>query len=170
MKISITVLLGISLVLIAESAFSAEDNELSNGLSDCLSEVLDDERLACFDQLAKNHLKLSAPQLDKEIALSPVQAKLKEKQLIADFSKEDLIKTDEEKGLDSITSTITKIKKLLRGRLIIDLENGQQWEQKDSAQIKLKEGDLILLKKGALGVVYLSNENSYRSIRVKRLK
>lgn len=171
MKELFMVVLGLCTVFTSLSAISTPQQSLSDGLTLCLSEEEDVKRLACFDLLAKINQ-------NKSIDLNPSHENItqldnnliKEKQQIDDFSKEDLVKTEEEKGLESITSSILNIKELLRGRLIIDLDNGQQWEQKDSKKIKLKVGDGVILKKGALGVVYLSKESGSRNIRVKRLK
>ena len=87
-----------------------------------------------------------------------------------DFAKEHIKKSEKEQGLESITSVITKLKKLIRGQWLITLENGQQWQQKDTAKLKLKVGDTILLKKAVMGAVYLYKDGSHRNIRVKRLK
>ena len=174
MRVSIIVLLGFCVGLVSSNAVSEVNKNLSDGLSRCLSVSIDQKRLNCFDDLAISNQtsreKLNSVITDNDFTASSEQEKSEIKQKIDDFAKEDLVKTVEEQGLESITSTITKIKKLLRGRLIIDLDNGQQWEQKDSTQINLKEGNIITLKKGALGAVFLSKENSNRSIRVKRLK
>ena len=37
-------------------------------------------------------------------------------------------------------------------------------------RLRLKEGDLVVITKGALGAVYLQKENTNKRIKVKRLK
>jgi len=152
----------------------------------CVNIGNDIARLACFDKLS-NTLKLknilasssvkSTTQVSSEtlskttipaaIATTPVSISQKE----SDFAKEHLKKTDTEKAKEvtSITTTVKKLKKLVRGQWVIYLENGQKWQQKDTTKMKLKVGDTIRLKKGAMSAVYLYKADSHKNIRVKRL-
>lgn len=169
MKLTTFILLGLCFGLASPYAFSGVNNKLSDDISYCLKIKNSDVRLACYDELAhKNLAKLSSTALNAQRALHTDQGKLQQK--IDDFSKEDITKTEEDNGLESITATVSKLHKLIRGQWIIDLANGQRWQQKGSAVIKLKKGDVVVLKKRALGAVYLSKKNNARSIRVKRLK
>ena len=165
----------------------AENNIAVSAFQSCVNISHDINRLACFDKLSST-LKLkneaetfssvkSLVQVSSEISskstvpaaieTTPVSSSHKE----SDFAKEHLKKTKTEKAQEvtSITTTVKKLKKLVRGQWIIYLENGQKWQQKDTTKMKLKVGDTIRLKKGAMSAVYLYKAGSHKNIRVKRL-
>ncbi len=171
MRVKILTLLTVCIGLISFSSFAAKNNSLFDALTTC-SKIMDNaQRLMCFDKIAKNNL-MSSSSIDKhsKSVLQAEQARLEEAKKIDDFSKEDLILTKEEQGPESISATISSVKKLIRGQWVVYLENGQKWQQQDSGRIKLKVGDSIRLKKGSMGAVYLFKEGSHKNIRVKRLK
>jgi len=157
--------------LVSVDAFASLNSPLIDGLSSCMKVSNDDQRLVCFDQFAqKNIAPLSSTKVSNKAVSTMEQVKSEETKKIDDFAKEDLKRTEEEKGPDSIAATISNVKQLLRGQWVVYLENGQKWQQKDSGKIKLKVGDSIRLQKGSMGAVYLFKEGSHRNIRVKRLK
>jgi len=144
----------------SSNIFAGTNDDLANDLSSCSKISNDESRLLCFDKLTK-----SIKPIVKAEKIKP-----ESKNEVDKFSKEHLKKSAEDKGPDSIVATISKVKQLLRGQWVIYFENGQKWQQQDSAKIKLKVGDHIRLKKGALSTVFLYKKGSNRSIRVKRLK
>lgn len=163
MKILILTFSGLFLGAWSLAASASTEMSLSAKLVKCGDVALPNERLACFDDLLAKTSVVKKP--------TPiVQTQPKKSKDVDDFAKEHLKKTSADEGLDSITSTIRKLKKLIRGQWVISLENGQQWQQKGGNKIKLKVGDTIRMEKGAMGVVYLYKEGSNRNIRVKRLK
>ena len=147
---------------------ASAESSLSNKLKQCGKISSSEERLACFDSLITADTQ--EPVLIKEATVAVVSTENVTTKEVDDFAKNHLKKTTEEQGLESISSTVTQLKKLIKGQWVIDLENGQRWQQKDSAKIKLKVGNTVRLKKGAMGAVYLYKEGSHRNIRVKRLK
>ncbi len=144
------------------------------------------DRLICFDKLTKKeeskekHLvkieKVKAkvrpkpPQKIIKKAAKKVTVSLEDK--VDDFAKIHIKKSKEERDgeLVSITLTISKLKKLLRGQWVIYFDNGQKWQQKDTVKLKLKVGDEVTLKKGVLNAIYLKKTNSNSRIRVRRIK
>ena len=170
MRIIIIALFSLFIGLASLNAFASTNTALVNGLSSCMTLSNDEQRLVCFDKLAQSNITLSSTKVSDAVISQSEQDKSEAAKKIDEFSKEYLIKKDEERGLDSITATISNVKQLIRGQWILDLENGQKWQQKDSARIKLKVGDSIRLQKGAMGAVYLFKEGSRRNIRVMRLK
>lgn len=146
-------------------------NTVTEGLFDCVKVSSDEKRLICFDQLARKTLvPLSSTKVSNAVKKQQEYVKLEETKKVDDFSKEALKKSSEEKGPESITATVSKLKKMIRGQWIIYFENGQKWQQKDSAKIMLSVGDVVRLKKGSMGSVFLLKEGSNRNVRVKRLK
>jgi len=144
-------------LLLSKPVF-AEQTDLAVKVKSC-SKINDSQaRLSCFDELSNKPSKT-------------VQAELTTQQEDA-FAKGHVKKTDEElaKEINSITLTISKVSKALRGELKITFSNGQKWLQKDGHKMKLKVGETVTLQKGALGSVYLKKANSKKRIKVKRLK
>jgi hypothetical protein len=186
MRVNHLVLFGLFFGLVSSDASA-------DRLSDCMKITSDKERLTCFEKLAKRDVKplitekasketkavlakiepekaQQAVEIETEEAKIVGQVELAEAKKINEFSNENLQKTQAEKGLDSITATISSLKKLMMGQWVVYLENGQKWQQKDSDRISLKVGDRVRLNKGSMGAVYLFKEGSSRNIRVKRLK
>lgn len=172
MKLHTAMFFSLFIGSVLPSAIASTNEVLVDGLSHCMSIENSEQRLNCFDDLANQNVKvISTVKANDEVATTQSeQVKLEEAKKIDDFSKEDLKKTEEEKGPDSIIATISNVKQLIRGQWVIYFENGQKWQQQDSAKIKLKIGDNVRLKKGSMGAVYLFKEDSHRNIRVKRLK
>lgn len=163
-RAAISFFLGIvSLISVA-----SDNTDLSDRLIQCGKFSLADNRLACFDALLAKGL-IAETSVD-EVSMEVVQPQAVQSNEVDNFAKEHLKATAEGKGLDSISSSITKLKQLIRGQWLINLENGQQWQQKDSVKVKLTVGDIVRMEKGAMGAVYLYKEDSHRNIRVKRLK
>lgn len=171
MKIKVVTLISLLIYLHPLSLHASTSNDLAYNLSICSKVVKDQQRLVCFDKLALSKANVSVVvSVAHKPVIAAVPTKSKEAQQIENFSKQHVKKTPEEQGPDSITATISNAKQLLRGQWVIYLENGQKWQQTDSAKIKLKIGNGIRLKKGSMGAVYLFKDGSHRSIRVKRLK
>lgn len=171
MRINVITILSVFLGVVSLNAFADKNDGLVDALASCSKISNDEQRLICFDELAPKYV--TPPTLMKTSVVSTplkVQIKSEEAKQIDKFSKDSLKKTKEEKGPDSIIAIISKVKKLIRGQLVIYLENGQKWQQQDLVKMKLKVGDSVRLKKGSMGTVHLYKEGSHRNIRVKRLK
>ena len=69
-----------------------------------------------------------------------------------------------------IRAITTKVEKALRGELIITLDNGQVWRQTDKHRFRLKKGQVVIIKRGALGSFFIGKENANKRIRAKRVK
>jgi len=171
MRVYIVILFSLFVGGASADAFDSINSSLIDGLSTCIKVSNDAQRLVCFDQLAqRNVAPLRSKNVSDEVVAPIEQVKSEETKIIDDFSKEVLKKTEEERGPDSITGTISNLKQLIRGQWVVYFESGQKWQQQDSIKIKLKVGDTVRLKKGSMGTVYLFREGGHRNIRVKRLK
>ena len=160
-------------------SYAGIDVSLSAKLQQCGAISKDSKRLACFDALLVADTDVVVKEAPKanvhkaDVIVAPVvksQPKPTEEQQIDKFAKEHIKKSKEEQGPESISSSITKLKKLLRGQWVISLANGQKWQQVDGTKLKLKVGNTVHLKKGMMRAVYLKKEGSNRSISVKRIK
>lgn len=169
MKNVILLLSSVLIYLTSSASYAKKDNELLLKLTQCSSITSNDDRLLCFDKLVPTNIQ--QPTIAVTTVVAPVvDSKSVEEKQVNDFAKEHLKKTKEEQESTSIIATVSKVNKLLRGQWVIYFENGQKWQQTDSARIKLKIGNKVRLEKGAMGAVYLYKEGSHRSIKVKRLK
>jgi len=171
MRVNVLRLFGVFIAFVSPSIFAGTNSNLAYELSNCTKISKNENRLLCFDKLAKNNVVLLTTIKVKKKHVSHIEAaRLKKTKQIDDFSKQHIKKTKEERGPDSIVATISKVKQLIRGQWVVYLENGQKWQQADTGKIKLKVGNIIRLKKGSMGAVYLYKEGGHRNIRVKRLK
>ena len=116
----------------------------------------DSSRLQCFDQLASKD------------AIDKLQVDLFAIEQINRNEPEN--STAQKSEISSLTLTIRKLSKSLRGHWIIVTDNAQQWQQKDTIPLTLKVTDKVIIYKGAFGATYLKKERSNKSIKVKRLK
>jgi quercetin dioxygenase-like cupin family protein len=72
--------------------------------------------------------------------------------------------------VEQISAKVIEIQKAPYGELIITIEGGQVWRQKNRARFKLSEGEVITIERGALGSFFIGKEDTNRRIRVKRMK
>lgn len=170
MKINIIPLLSICVSLISIDVFANSNSVPSGSLSECMKISNAEQRLVCFDRLAsKGSVPLDSAQLSEE-AKREEERKIEKERKINAFSIGTVKKSNKEKTLDSITGTISKLEKRIRGQWVIYLKNNQKWQQTDTAHLKLAVGDSVILKKGSLSAVYLFKTGNSRNIRVKRLE
>jgi len=172
MKVNFTALFGLFCTIISTGVLATNTSALVDGLSHCMQVSDDQERLACFDQLSNQNiitpLSTTSEAQVKEVVPIIENTELAEAKRIDDFAKETLKQPKE--AVEGITAIVSGLKKLIRGQWVIDLENGQKWQQTDTTILKLAVGDSIYLEKGSFGSVYLFKEGLNRNIRVKRLK
>jgi len=172
MKLAIISVFSLLIGLFSSNLLANIDDRIIRSLAHCVKVSEDTKRLNCFDQLASsnmaalNKIKIVREEKKKQIASSnePVS------KYIDDFSKSNLKKTESVDGPDSITATISHLTTLIRGQWVISFDNGQKWQQTDTVKLRLAINDIVKLKKGSFGSVFLNKEGVNRNIRVKRLK
>ena len=151
------------LLIISTPVLAAQQEINLNALQACSIIENDKNRLRCYDNAVS--AKPSKKPLTKGTIAptAPVAKHVHE-----DFGLEQK-KVYKDKST-SIKATVTSITKTLRGKLIINLDNNQQWRQKNSKNIYLKENDTVLIKRGLLSSYMLNKEGQNQSIRVYRTK
>ncbi|HEY1282970.1 MAG TPA: hypothetical protein VGE96_00695 [Steroidobacteraceae bacterium] len=136
--------------------------ELPPSIAHC-AEVADNlERLTCYD-------RLNPP---RRAGAAPASAG-------ADFGANEEIKRKREaagdaaataKGPDRITAKVTKVSADTAGQTLVELDNGQVWQQvQKRLEAIAAPGDEVTLTRGALGSYFLVSK-SRLSTRVKRVK
>jgi hypothetical protein len=184
-------------IILTPTAVMASDTRLINNLKTCITIKKEAARLQCFDDVTKSALvftdteedtisrnskinssKSNSSEINKTNTLI-ASTKLVDNQTkpltakqVDDFSKEKVKKTSEQIAaeVNTISLTISKLSKSLRGQWKIFFANGQQWQQKDNTNLRLKVGDEVQLSKGVLGSVFLKKDNTNKRILVTRLK
>ena len=113
------------------------DDDLSKRIAACTREQDDARRLACFDRAA-------APAAAADNTFGVHGSELARNRA-ADDPKQDTIP-------ERLTAKITVIEKRARGELVVTLDNGQVWAQKETgAYFPLKVGDPVSILAGTLG-------------------
>ncbi|MEC9261756.1 MAG: hypothetical protein VYD53_10495 [Pseudomonadota bacterium] len=169
-------------------------DNLLQAIASCKAIDNDSRRLACFDAIQSPALKrLSASEngqkkLQKPVASGSEMARDKQ---VANMSEQAQVRRDErkqtqprsqapadfglppktvEEDIDEITATITQLGETARGKLLITLDNGMQWQQKDSQPMRLDTGMEVTIESGFLGAFFLSYDGVNRRIKVKRIR
>jgi hypothetical protein len=124
----------------------AADDDLSKRIAACTREQDDARRLACFDRAA-------APAAARAEAAEKVHATqafgVHGSELARNRDDDDAKK---ETVPERITAKIAGIDKRPRGELVVTLDNGQVWAQKEvGAYFPIKVGDAATILAGTLG-------------------
>ena len=147
------------------------------------------ERLACYDKLAKslmttpstatqskNKPTVNAKVSDKKLAATSKQIKSTTKIATAKIAKTKTQLTESfgqraKKVVmpESVEFTVKLAKLSIRKKWQLTFENGQVWHASEVG-LRLKAGTKVIIKRGALNSFLLKKKGSNRSIRVKRIK
>lgn len=168
----------ITLAILALLSLTAQAETLNTSLVKCAKIQDNLARLGCFDDLVEHALvpaignakaSVEAPTAKIETLAVPVVTKATK---AANFGAEHLKKTDVDEADLQVVFTVEKLSKDQYGKLRFTFKNGQQWQQTDSAFLRVKVGDSVLLTKGFMNAVYLKKNkpNSSKKIRIKRQK
>jgi mannose-6-phosphate isomerase class I len=84
------------------------------------------------------------------------------------FGQEDKQRT--KNLIKEIQAQVVLVKKGTHGKQIITLNNGQVWRQTDSTYLKLRKGQAIIIKRGAMGSFFIGKHSTNKRIRAKRIK
>ena len=126
---------------LAQPALAADD-DLAQRIAACTSEQDAARRLACFDRAAAP--KAAAAKVDATHTFGVQGSEL--------ARNHDADKPQADSPPKKISATVTGIEKRARGELVVTLDNGQVWAQKEiGAYFPLKVGDPVAILAGTLG-------------------
>lgn len=127
---------------------------------DCLTVPDGPDRLACFNSRVPA-LRMPVPAASTAPAAPAVQG----------LGAEQLAKPRTEAAPEQeVRATIAALRQNAEGRMVFTLDNGQVWLQRDSASVRLKAGDVVTVKPGALGTYNLIGGGPGLIIKVRRVK
>ncbi|GHB70684.1 hypothetical protein GCM10008107_20180 [Psychrosphaera saromensis] len=143
------------LTLLSAATFTAQAKINTQALQACSTIKNDQNRLLCYDKaIAEKPLK---DDLTTEVPVTSEDFGLEHKDINGDRAQE-------------IRSVVGSIKKTHYGKLIITLNNNQQWRQVGSDRMFLKEGDKIVIARGVFNSFLLAKEGKNSTIRVTRIQ
>ena len=120
----------------------AADDDLVERIASCTREQDDARRLACFDRAAAP--KPGAPKVDSAETFGVHGSELARSRGAASPQPEE--------APMRIAATVKAIEKRAHGELVVTLDNGQVWAQKETrAYFPLKVGDAVSILAGTLG-------------------
>jgi biotin carboxyl carrier protein len=151
----------------------------------CANESDDAQRLRCFDAVVAN--LRTAPAAPAATAAAPSPAAAAPSRAAASapaaaspppasaptaeerFGARGEISPDRHQEIDELTGTVTEVGTKAHGELIVTLDNGQVWAEKQSgSKVKLKTGDTVKIERGAMGSYTLIANG--RSSKVSRIR
>lgn len=171
----LSALIPASLLAVAHvPAASAAD--LAESLRACMAESDEARRLACFDRETA-HLATppsveempAAAQAAEAAQTATTELSPEEKFGLSEAQALEKQKGEEARKPERLTATLTSISQRPHGELVMTLDNGQVWLQKEAVPFWVKVGDTVTIKAAAFGS-FLMSTGSGRPIRVTRVQ
>jgi uncharacterized cupin superfamily protein len=171
-------------MLTQTSLVCAVDAAEADGVVACAREQDDARRLECYDRAARKE-KATATEVSPAVTAAETPAAPDREPTPAVVPTDEFGVTGsavarqrdgerqqeqkQAKEVRSISAQVTEVGSRPRGELVVTLDNGQVWVQKDSGQpVPIRVGDRVTINAGMLGSYRLVNGN--RSTQVTRVK
>jgi len=174
-----------ALILLTPAAF-ANTLDLKTQLLSCQQIANEEQRLSCFDQIVTQLAAQPVVTVVPEVPAAPEAAitRVVESTVIAASTRTEtpvlnkqqltdkfgIKKPNPKEIIEEISSKVIAVELDLRKKLLITLENGQQWRQIDADHLQVNVGDVCIVKRGAIGSFLLGLEGAKKRIRVRRVE
>jgi len=138
----------------------------------CAAEQDSSRRLACFDAAVARARTEPAVQPDSAPPAPAIVPLSKEERfgLRGDLKQEKAKQAPELAEMQELRAVVTKVASKPHGELVLTLDNGQVWyEIQANSGIRVKTGDQVIIKAGALGSYSVVAPNG-RSSKVTRTR
>jgi hypothetical protein len=174
----------VGLLSLASSAAFAQD--LPPAVVACAIERQDNARLACFDREVARVIQRAAGVAPTQVAPPPaappapavattpppnVTPKDDDFGVAGELARKR--KSEQEKAAPStaeLRAAVTKITKKPYGELVLELDNGQVWEQPErKLSFAIKEGENIRITQGAMGSYFLVADSG-ATTKIRRIR
>jgi hypothetical protein len=140
---------------IASQGAALAADPLTDHLRACASEPNDAKRLACYD----HEMAHETPERAADVGMTGQLLRRKQAQAgLAPLPTQNM------------TAAVTALAKRPYGEWVVTLDNGQVWVQQEVADFPLKIGDVITIKPGMLGALWMVGPSERVETRVKRIK
>ena len=146
--------------LLVATSHAVQAESLTEKLRICSGISHSTDRLACYDHIVPTNI----PKTKSNIVANSPKPQAANTQF---FGQEHKLRNTTP---DKVNVKILTVKKSLRGKLKITLENGQEWHQTDSSYFRVNKEKETYIKKGALGSFYMGQVGRNKTMKVKRIK
>lgn len=148
----------------ARAETTAPSDPLHPGLRACAALKDDLERLACYDRTVES---IATGAATHSPAATPQDMFGMDPGLSRETSQQEPVKRE---ALREITARVTGVRQAANGSPLIDLDNGQTWQQTEVKRaLAIKVGDGVTISRAALGTFRLATADK-RSAKVKRVR
>jgi hypothetical protein len=122
----------------------------------CATEADEAKRLACYD------LQIGRSKSEQNNDLGVTGELLHNKQKQAGIKAAP--------PADDMTGKVVAIANRGSGKFVVTLDNGQVWAQQEAPDFTLQAGDVITIRRGVLGALWMVSPSGRDQIRVQRVK
>ncbi len=167
-----TTLVPISILLLMAVPAASLADEFIDELMVCRDLPSDEARLICYDAAMDRDKQRdglrpapsSTPQATTEISQEEFFGKS------GDEVQRTVEKASGTERIEKLEARVTRLQWSSSGKFVVKLDNGQVWRQIDTGDLRLSEGDTVVIRKAALGSFMMQKSGSKRSNRVKRVR
>lgn len=163
-------------VLLAVLSSVSQAETVADAMQTCRNEQNDLKRLICFDAVAESmNIYAGATKSVDDIASErPTQQAVitspRSPSRSDDFGLESQ-RLAKENLPSTLGATVTSITESPRGDRIITLDNGMVWRENDKrSNLRVNEGDTVVIERGVLGAFYLGKEGQNSRMSVRRVE
>jgi hypothetical protein len=143
---------------------AAQEAELSSNLRACASLRNEFERLGCYDRVVETLTQDEPAELPAQTA----EQMFGFSRAVSDDKR--VQNAPERKQLAQITARVAAVREVAGKAILVELDNGQAWEQQDEdVTLLLRNGDTVTISRAALGTFRIATP-SKRYARVKRVR
>jgi hypothetical protein len=141
--------------LICVPAPAPADDSVIDRVRACVTEADDAERLACYDFA----IGRSKPGQNEDLGVTGELLRQRQRQAAPPASPPQ-----------EMSGKIVAISKRPYGKFVVTLDNGQVWAQSEVLDFSLELGDVVTIRRGVLGALWMVKGNHHAQTRVERIK
>lgn len=152
MKINKCCVIAAALILAHGPALG--DESVIDRMRTCAGEADEAKRLACYD------FQMGRSKIGQNEDLGVTGELLRQKQKQAGIATAPP---------DDMAGKVVGIANRGFGKFVVTLDNGQVWAQQEAPDFTVRVGDLITIRRGVLGALWMVNSKDHRQARVRRI-